>query len=136
SFERNPPLTTGEYVSARPEDHSEGDHMTIAKTGALTTALLAGALATSLPLRAQAQDAPPPPPPPAAEPAPPPPPAPPAAPAAPAAPVVTAAPAPEATPAVSTEVTNKVQHKKMDPPAIWFRLDNQIKSKDPANAKK
>ncbi|HXU80604.1 MAG TPA: hypothetical protein VN914_04365 [Polyangia bacterium] len=49
---------------------------------------------------------------------------------------MTAAPAPEATPAVSTEVTNKVQHKKMDPPAIWFRLDNQIKSKDPANAKK
>jgi hypothetical protein len=103
------------------------------KTGAMTTALLAGLLATSLqaqPVRAQEAA---PPPPPAAEPAPPPPPAPAPAPVAePAAPV---APPPAATPAVSTTV-NKIQHKKMDPPGIWFRLNNDVRSKDAVNKKK
>ena len=106
--------------------------MSIKKTGAMTTALLAGVLATSL--QAQpvlAQDAPPPPPPPADVPPPPPPPAPEVTPAP---PVATVAPAPDATPTVTTS-PDKVQHKKMDPPAVWFRLDNQIRSKD-ADAKK
>jgi hypothetical protein len=100
------------------------------KTGAMTAALLAGVLATSLQASAVlAQDAPPPPPPPAEAPPPPPPPV------APPAPVVTATPAPEATPTVAA-TPEKKGFKKMDPPGIWFRLDNQIRSKDPMNAKK
>jgi hypothetical protein len=108
----------------------------VTKTGAMTAALLAGVLATSLqPRVVQAQDAPPPPPPPAAEPAPPPPPpAPPAEAPPPAAPV--AAPAAPAVAATVSAEANKVQHKKMDPPAIWFRLDNRFKSKDPMDGKK
>jgi hypothetical protein len=101
------------------------------KTGAMTTALLAGVLATSMQAQpALAQDAPPPPPP--AEVPPPPPPE-----VVPPTPAPKPTPTPEVAATVSTEAaTNKVQHKKMDPPAIWFRLDNQIRSKDPGNAKK
>src|SRR3954469_966619 len=124
---------------AQSKNEREGDPMaTLSKSGAMTTALLAGVLATcSLNVRsAQAQETPAPPPPPAAEAAPapaeaappPPPPAPPVV-----TPAVPAAAEPAAT--VSTD-TNKVQHKKMDPPAIWFRLDNRFQSKDPSNAKK
>jgi hypothetical protein len=86
-------------------------------------AMVAGALALLLAPELRAQEAAPPPPPaPAVEaaPAPTPPPPPPAPVALPAATVAPNEPA-----AVLTEKKEeKVQHKKMDPPAIWFRLNN------------
>jgi hypothetical protein len=97
------------------------------------SAVLAGALAGSLwalPVRAQ-EPAPPDPPPsppvaqegPAPEPAPAPPPAP------------TATVAPAAPAAVVTETKPPAfQHKKMDPPAIWFRLNNV--AQNPKDTKK
>jgi hypothetical protein len=103
----------------------------VKKTGAMTSALLAGVLATSLQARAVWAQEGAPPPPPAAEAAPPPPPPAPVVETPAPAPVVTATPAPA--PTISTDV-NKVQHKKMDPPAIWFRLDNRFQ--DPSNKKK
>src|SRR5262245_7705685 len=101
-----------------------GDHMAATvnnKTGAMAAALLTGALAICVPTQmALAQDLPPPP---AADAQPPPPPAPVEAPP----PVVVAPPpaAPAAT--VTAAAENKVQHKKMDPPGIWFRLDNRFR---------
>jgi hypothetical protein len=101
----------------------------VTRTASRYPAVLATALATSLlSLPVRAQEAPPPPPPPEAapapapEPAPPPPPAPAvmvADPGAPAAVVTAAKPA-------------AFEHKKMDPPAIWFRLNNNAQNpKDP-----
>jgi hypothetical protein len=95
----------------------------VTKTGALTTALLSGVFASSLlaqPVRAQeaAPAAPPPPPPPAVV-------APEAAPPPPPPEVVAAPPAPTET--VAT--TAKPSFKKMNTPAIWFRLDNRGQAK-------
>jgi hypothetical protein len=100
----------------------------------MTSALLAGMLATSLQAQtAWAQEAPPPPPPPAAEPAPPPPPAPPAE----AAPAVPTPPPPAAIPTIAAETPKPESFKKMDPPGIWFRLDNRFQAKkDTADKKK
>jgi hypothetical protein len=106
----------------------------ISRTAFRCPALLAGALATSLvslPVRAQEATPPTPPTPPPAEAAPapaPPPPAPAPAPAAvPAVPTPTqaATAAPSEAGVVSAQAKEAAnQHKKMDPPAIWFRLDN------------
>jgi hypothetical protein len=99
----------------------------------LCPAVLAAALATSLlSLPAHAQDpAPPAPPPPPAAPVPDPAPAPPpqAEPAQAAAPTASSAPV-----AVVTEKPPAFQHKKMDPPAIWFRLNNV--AQNPKDTKK
>jgi hypothetical protein len=84
----------------------------------LATALL------SLPARAQEAAPPPPPPPVEAAPAPAPPPAP---------PPVTVVPATTTTaPAVVVAETKPpaADHKKMDPPAIWFRLNNVAQNPD------
>ena len=88
------------------------------KTATRCPALVAGALATLLLApELHAQDTAPTPAPEAA-PAPAPPPAPPPPP-----PAATVAPS-EPAAVVSAKAEEKVQHKKMDPPAIWFRLNN------------
>src|SRR5690348_292817 len=110
-----------------PTTNGRGDLMRMSanRTAARCPALFAGTLASlllSLPARAQDNTPPPPP----AEPAPPPAPAaePPPAPAAVPAPAPAAAPAPAPAPAPAAVLTEAkppaFQHKKMDPPAIWF----------------
>lgn len=104
----------------------------VTKTGAMTTALLSGVLATSLlaqPVRAQEAA-----PTPTAEPPPPPPPVT-VAPEAPPPPAPPPPAAPLATETIATAAP-KPSFKKMDPPAIWFRLDNRVQSKDPKDKEK